>query len=141
MNISQKGIDLIKHFEGLRLNSYRDCIGVATIGYGCTHGIRLGMTITQEQAEQMLKDELTVFEAGVRTAVKADITQGMFDALVSFAYNLGLGNLKASTLLKYVNEGKYDDAQDQFRRWINAGGIPVKGLLVRRLAEAELFGS
>ena len=141
MKISQAGIDLIKKFEGIRLNSYRDVCGVATIGYGCTHGIRLGMTITQEQAEQMLKDELAVFERGVTNLVKVDVTPGMFSALVSFAYNLGLGNLKGSTLLKLLNQGKYSDAQDEFRRWINAGGVPVKGLVARRLAEAEMFGS
>ena len=141
MNISQAGIDLIKRFEGCVLKSYRDIVGIATIGYGCTHGVKLGMTITQEQAEQLLRVELTIFERGVTNLVTSDITQGMFDALVSFAYNLGLQSLKGSTLLKDLNAGKYSDAQDQFRRWINAGGVPVKGLVARRAAEAELFGS
>ena len=143
MNINQAGIDLIKRFEGCKLTAYPDQLacGLPTIGYGCTHNVKLGMTITQEQADEMLMNELTVFQKGVRCLVTVDITQGMLNALCSFSYNLGLQALKNSTLLKLLNQGKYSDAQDQFRRWINAGGVPVKGLVARRAAEAEMFGS
>ena len=141
MNISQAGIDLIKRFEGCKLCAYRDIVGVKTIGYGCTHNVKLGDCITQERADEMLMEELTVYQKGVRSLVTVDITQGMLDALTSFAFNLGLQALKNSTLLKLLNQGKYSDAQDEFRRWINAGGVPVKGLVARRAAEAELFGS
>lgn len=141
MKTSQAGIDLIKRFEGVRANPYFDIVGVKTIGYGhaCLNGEVPPDCISQSQAEELLKSDLTKFEAGVSSLVKIPITQNQFDALVSFAFNLGLGNLKSSTLLKKLNANDIAGAADEFHKWDLAGGKHVKGLLIRRLAEKELF--
>lgn len=141
MKTSQKGIDLIKEFEGCRLNAYQDSVGVWTIGYGHTVDVKQGDSITQEEAEQLLKDDLLIYEDGVNNLVKVEINQDMFDALVSFAFNLGVGALGKSTLLKLLNRGKYSEASDHFTKWVYAGGVVLKGLVRRREAEQRLFRS
>lgn len=144
MRISDKGISLIKQFEGLRLTAYKDAVGVLTIGYGWTQPvdgkpIRLGMTIKEETAERLLRTGLVGYESDVSKMVKVKLTQGQFDALVSFAYNLGARALSTSTLLKKLNAGDYAGAADEFPRWNKAGGKVLPGLTRRREAERALF--
>lgn len=142
MKISQRGLDLIKSFEGCRLEAYPDPGTGAepwTIGYGCTRGVTKGMRISQERAEELLLEEVQPFEAGVDKLVKVELTQGQFDALVSFSYNCGLANLQSSTLLRLVNARDFAGAAKQFQRWNKAAGKVLNGLTARRLAEAKMF--
>ncbi|HIE3971848.1 lysozyme [Serratia marcescens] len=144
MQISKSGIELIKRFEGLRLKAYQDSVGVWTIGYGWTQPVDgkkvgRGMQIDQATADRLLKCGVVQYEQGVNQLVKVRITQGQFDALVSFAYNLGLRSLSTSTLLQKLNAGDKQGAADQFGRWINAGSKRLDGLVARRAAEREMF--
>lgn len=139
MQISKKGIDLIKSFEGCRLKAYKDAVGVWTIGYGHTHKVIKGDEITQEEADEFLKDDLQVFVDGVNKLLKVNVTQGQFDALVSFAYNCGLGNLQKSTLLKDVNARYWTNASKEFLKWDKAKGKVLPGLTRRRTAEMNMF--
>ncbi|ODT97415.1 MAG: muraminidase [Rhodanobacter sp. SCN 67-45] len=141
MQPSQAAIDLIKAAEGLRLTAYRDSAGILTIGYGSTGGIKPGQTITPEQAEAMLVDDLDEAADAVRKLVTVPLTQGQFDALVSFTFNLGAGRLRDSTLLRLLNQGKYGEASNQFQYWTLVGGVRLLGLVRRRKAEADLFKS
>ncbi|HCM9566846.1 lysozyme [Enterobacter bugandensis] len=144
MQTSEKGIALIKEFEGCKLTAYQDSVGVWTIGYGWTQPvdgklIRAGMTIKQETAERLLKAGLVSYESDVSRLVKVVLTQGQFDALVSFTYNLGARSLSTSTLLRKLNAGDYAGAADEFPRWNKAGGKVLNGLTRRREAERALF--
>lgn len=139
MRTGQDGIDLIKHFEGLRLEAYQDSVGVWTIGYGSTKDIKEGMRITPFMAEQFLRDDLEEAEKAVSRLVDVSLTQNEFDALVSFAFNLGAGNLQHSTLLRKLNNSDKVGASDEFLRWVNAGGKKLEGLVRRRKAERALF--
>jgi lysozyme len=139
MRTSQKGVSLIKSFEGLRLKSYQDSVGVWTIGYGATRGITSGMSITNEQAERMLVNDIGRFEPEIERLVKVALNQGQWDALMSFTYNLGASNLGSSTLLKLLNAGDYSGAAEQFPRWNKAGGQVLAGLSKRRAAERAMF--
>ncbi|BEM52802.1 lysozyme [Serratia marcescens] len=144
MQISKSGIELIKRFEGLRLKAYQDSVGVWTIGYGWTQPVDgkkvgPGMQIDQSTADRLLKCGVVQYERGVNQLVKVKITQGQFDALVSFAYNLGLRSLSTSTLLQKLNAGDKQGAAGQFGRWVNAGGKRLDGLVARRAAEREMF--
>lgn len=139
MNISEAGLDLIKHYEGLRLDAYRCPAGVWTIGYGHTGpDVHDGLTITNERADELLRADIMRFEEGVEKSAP-NCTQGQFDALVSFAFNLGLGNLRSSTLLRLHNAGDFAEAAAQFIRWDRAGGRELPGLQARRKAEAALY--
>ena len=137
--ISNKGISLLKEFEGFRSHAYEDAVGVWTIGYGHTKGVKPNDIISAAQGDKMLSDELTEYENYVSALVTVPLHQHQFDALVSWTYNLGPTNLKNSTLLKKLNEGKYDEVPDQIRRWNRAGGKELEGLTRRREAEALLF--
>jgi lysozyme len=139
MNIGNKVIELIKHFEGCELEAYKCAAGVPTIGYGHIKGVQIGDTITQEQAEQMLVEELNEYEGYINDMVTTPLSQNQFDALVSWVYNLGGGNLKASTLLKVLNSGDFNGVPAQLMRWNKAGGKVLEGLTRRRQAEADLF--
>ncbi|ALL39105.1 MULTISPECIES: lysozyme [Serratia] len=144
MKISDDGMALIKRFEGLRLQAYQDSVGVWTIGYGWTQPVAgrkvgAGMAIDAATAERLLVCGVAQFEQGVERLVAVTITQGQFDALVSFAYNLGLRALEKSTLLRRLNAGDRQGAADQFGRWVNAGGVRLDGLVARRAAERALF--
>ena len=141
MNIGSKGIELIKHFEGCELEAYKCAAGVWTIGYGHIKGVTPESVITQEQAEQMLVEELNEYEGYINDMVTTPLSQNQFDALVSWVYNLGGGNLKASTLLKVVNQGEFDGVPAQIMRWNKAGGKVLEGLTRRRQAEADLFSA
>jgi len=139
MKVSNNGINLIKRFEGLELKSYKDSVGILTIGYGHTHAVKAGDVITGEQADAFLREDLQVAELTVNTNVKVKLTQGQFDALVSFVFNLGSGNFVKSTLIKKLNAGDYAGAADEFSKWVNAGGKKLPGLVKRRAAEREVF--
>ena len=139
LKISQEGIALIKKFEGCELTAYQCSAGVWTIGYGHTKGIEKGMEITQQEAEDMLVEELHEYENYINDSVTAPLSQNQFDAMVSWVYNLGPANLKASTLLKVLNAGDYDGVPAQIKRWNKAGGVTLEGLIRRREAEALLF--
>ena len=140
--LSQKGIDLIKEFEGLRLKAYRDPVGVLTIGYGHTgRDVKPGQVISQARAEQLLKGDTGWAQDAVRRSVKVPLSQGQFDALTSFTYNLGAGALASSTLVKKLNARDYAGAQKEFGRWVHAGGEVLAGLVRRRAAEAKMFGN
>lgn len=140
MNISQKGIDLIKNFEGCRLTAYRCPANILTIGYGHTGSdVVIGQNITQEQAEKLLKSDLLVHCNNVSRLVKVPLTQNQFDALVSFEFNVGYGNFASSTMLKLLNQKKYREAAAQFDRWVYANRKVLAGLVKRRAAEKNLF--
>jgi lysozyme len=146
--LSAAGANLIKQFEGLKLTAYYDSVGVLTIGYGTTNSvlppsqqIKPGQTITEAQAEIFLALGVNKFAPGVNNLVKFPITQGEFDSLVCFAYNVGTGNLASSTLLRKLNSGDIIGAQKEFLKWNKAGGQVLRGLTRRRLAEAVNFGS
>lgn len=139
MFTSQKGIDLIKKYEGCKLKAYKCPAGVPTIGYGRTHGVKMGMTITQAQADAFLKDDIKPLE-GVLNAMGINYTQNQFDALSDFIFNLGVGNFNNSTLKKKII-AKASDAEiaEQIIKWVNVGGKPLLGLKKRRVEEANLF--
>ncbi len=148
MKLSQKGLDLIKKFEGFSAKPYLCSAGVPTIGYGSTYyanGVKVKMTdspISEEWAEELLQKVVTHYERGVDSMTRDDINQNQFDALVSFAYNVGLTNYKNSTLLKRVNANPKDpDIQKQFMKWVRAAGKVIKGLINRRTVEANLYFS
>ena len=139
MKIGSKGLALIKHFEGCELEAYKCPAGVWTIGYGHIKGVQEGMTITEMQAEEMLQSELIEYEGYINDLVEVELNQNQFDAMVSWVYNLGGGNLRASTLLKVLNAGNYAGVPEQMLRWNKAGGKVLEGLTRRRQAEADLF--
>lgn len=132
-------LNLVKKWEGCRLQAYQDVVGVWTIGYGHTSGVTPGLTITQEAADQLLRGDLEKFQKGVLNLIKVPLKQCQIDALTSFSYNVGLGNLKTSTLLKKVNNGDIEGASKEFEKWNKAGKKVLKGLTNRRADEKALF--
>lgn len=141
MRLSDKGLDLIKKHEDLRLTSYLCPAGKWTIGYGHTRGVTSGMSINEAEAELFLKDDVREAEDAVNRYVKVPLTQGQFDALVSFVFNLGVGNLLRSTLLRMINLRRYRRAATEFLRWVYGGGKKLGGLIRRRKHEKNLFES
>ena len=139
MQISEEGKQLIKKFEGCRLEAYKCSAGVWTIGYGRTTNVKEGDTCTQEEAEKWLDEELVVYGAYVNDAVLITLEQNEFDALVAWTYNLGSTNLNNSTMLRVLNENQKEDVPHQMRRWNKANGKVLEGLVRRREAEALLF--
>lgn len=144
MRTSPAGADLIKEFEGLSLSAYKCPAGVWTIGYGHTTAagvpvVTPTMTVTRQEAEEILVRDLGQYEQGVKKLVKVGLSQNQFDALVSFAYNAGIGALAKSTLLKRVNEGRFDDVPAEFMKWTRGGGKQLRGLVRRRRAEAKMW--
>jgi lysozyme len=139
MQISDKGLDLIKRFEGLRLNAYRCPAGIWTVGYGHTGDeVCEGLAISPSVAEAILRSDVAHCGDGVK-ACAGPCTQGQYDALVSFAFNLGLDALRSATLLKLHMLGQHKLAAVEFGRWIHAGGRELPGLVRRRAAEAALY--
>ena len=139
---SQNCYDLIKNFEGCKLEAYPDPATHGepiTIGVGHTGGVKLGDVITQEQADEYLVNDVAHAANAVNQMVAVSITQGEFDALCSFAFNLGVGNLRSSTLLRKLNSGDKNSAANQFLVWNMAGGRVMAGLTHRREAEKALF--
>jgi len=147
MKTNDKGIKLLHDFEGLKLKAYLCPAKVWTIGYGNTRYedgsvVREGDVITKERADELFLRILDVFERGVKSRVKKELNSNQFSALVSFAYNVGLGNFGTSTLLKIVNVNPSDPKiRDQFMEWKKAGGRVIDGLIRRRKAEADLYFS
>jgi lysozyme len=139
MRTGTDGIELIRHFEGCRFDAYLCPAGVWTIGYGHTANVKEGDRVNQEAAEAFLIEDLEKFEQAVARLVKVPVTQQQFDALVSFTFNLGAGNLAASTLLRKLNNYQYIEVPEQMMRWVRAGGQVLDGLVKRRAAEAALF--
>lgn len=155
MRISQRGLDLIKECEGFRAAAYLCSAGVPTIGYGSTRvsgiKVKLGDVISRAKAEVQLLDDITTFEKIVNSNVKTEMTQGMFDALVSIVYNVGPGvrgqkdgiivlkSGEPSTLLKKVNLPDKVGAGLEFLKWTRAAGVVVRGLFKRRSLELDLF--
>lgn len=142
MKASDKCVAVIKEFEGFASEQYADVVGKNTIGYG--HLIRKGETfgkITEDEATRILCKDLCDAEACVQAAVDVSLTQGQFDALCDFVFNLGCARLLSSTLLKELNAGRYVNARGEFVKWCQAGGKQVPGLLRRRIAEQLLWDS
>ncbi len=143
MRTNQAGLDLIKMFEGLRLEAYVDAVGVWTIGYGHTKTARRGMVITEEQAEQLLRQDLGEAEAAVTRLVKVDLNENEFSALASLVFNIGSGNFQRSTVLKRLNAGDKVGAADAIEWWnkgrVNGVLTTLPGLVRRRAAEKALF--
>lgn len=130
-------ITKIKKFEGLSLKSYKDSAGVWTIGYGHTRGVKPGQVITEKQAESLLRGDLLGSEKYVN-GLGLSFSQGQFDALVDFVYNLGTGSLGRSTLLKKIcAKAPTSEIQNEFKRWVYAGGKKLPGLVKRRAWEAQ----
>jgi len=148
MKASLNAVKLIQSFEGLELKAYVDPASGGepiSIGYGTTiypdgRKVKLGDKCTKEQAEQYLAHDIDKFAVGVNRVVVSKVNQNQFDALVSFAYNVGLGNLKSSTLLKKVNANPNDlTIKKEFAKWNKAAGKVMNGLVRRRAAESALY--
>ena len=139
MKTSESGVELVKSHEGLRLKAYLCPAGVWTIGYGHTRTAKQGMVITAEKAEDLLLEDLVEAESAVSSLVDVPLSQGQFDALVSFVFNLGSGNLKASTLRRKLNACDYSGAAVEFGRWVYSSGKKLGGLIKRRAEERALF--
>lgn len=141
MNASATVESMIEKFEGVRLTAYNDPLhpGLWTIGYGHTQGVFQGMVITEADALLFLERDVMMAASCVRRCVTIELTQGEFDALTDFVFNLGCGSFVNSTLLALLNKGEIAEASEQFERWDHAGGKAVAGLLRRRLAEEQVF--
>ena len=146
MKTSQAGIDLIKQFEGVRLESYVCPAGVLTIGVGHTSAagppkVVPGMKITYQEANEILARDLVKYESAVDRLVTVPLSQNQFDALVSFTFNVGEGALAKSTLLKKLNAGKYSEVPAELMKWTKGGGRELPGLVRRRRAECAMWRS
>jgi lysozyme len=146
LKLSPQGYDLIREFEGLRTAAYRDAVGVWTIGYGHTSAagepsVKPGMVITESEATEILERDVERFADGVRHHVRVSLAEDQFSALVSFAYNVGLGNFARSSVLKAVNARDFEAVPRRLALWNKAGGRTLPGLVRRRAAEAALFTS
>ena len=139
MKVSDKGLALIKEFEGCKLTAYKDSVGVWTIGYGHTRSARQGMVITQAQADELLALDVAAHAAGVYKALQVKLEQHQFDAVVSLAFNVGVSAVRNSTLMKMINRGDVKPAAAQFDRWNKAGGKVLAGLTRRRAAERKMY--
>lgn len=139
--INKAGLELIKEFEGFRSRAYLCPAGVWTVGYGHTQGVRSGDVVTREQAEALLRQDLTDAEHAVDKWVDVPLGGNQFAALVSFVFNVGSGAFKDSTLLRLLNRGDYLSVPGQLKRWNKSGGRVLKGLVRRREAEAKLWSA
>ena len=145
MSVNKATLDLIKQFEGCKLTAYQDIVGVWTIGYGTTAAAGLGitpakgMTITQERAEDLLRQGVDKFAATVDALITASVNTNEFGACVSLAYNIGPNAFSKSTVLRELNAGRKEKAAAAFRMWNKADGHVIKGLVNRRESEIELF--
>lgn len=139
--INKAGIELIKEFEGLRLKAYLCPSKILTIGYGHTITTQKDMVITKEEAEDLLKKDLEYFERKVSMLVKVPLNENEFSSLISFAFNVGIGNFENSTLLRLLNRGWYEQVPTQLMRWNKSNGQELGGLSRRRSAEAILWNT
>lgn len=139
MKTSNKGIELIKRHEGFRARAYRCPAGILTIGYGHTGGVKSGDVITEAQGEAYLRADLATAERAVNAA-KVPLSQNQFDALISFTFNVGVGNFNRSTLLRKIRVNANDPTiANEFRKWRNGGGKVLPGLVKRREDELKLY--
>lgn len=145
MQISYNGLTLLKELEGFRKEAYKDTGGVWTIGYGTTRvsgkPVEAGLTCTESQAQAWLSDDIAWAQTAVNKLVKVPLKQGMFDALVSFVYNVGEEQFRRSTLLRLLNLKQYIEASKQFAQWKYDNGKVVNGLINRRIKETAMFNS
>jgi lysozyme len=144
MKVTEAGLSLIRESEGFRERAYRDAVGVWTIGYGHTSAagaphVTPAMRVTRAEAEDILARDVAMFVKGVRKLLACELADEQFSALVSFAYNVGLTNFAASSVLKAVNSGDFDAVPRRLALWVKAGGRTLPGLVRRRAAEAALF--
>ena len=143
MNISDKGLELIKNFEGCELKAYKCAAGVWTIGYGHTKDVKENDVITKKEADALLEKELEEYTSYVNNAVTQPLNQNQIDSMVSWTYNLGPSNLKSSTALKLLNLAEYEGVPAQLKRWnkatVNGERKVLDGLVRRREAEALMF--
>jgi lysozyme len=141
MQYSKTGAQLTESFEGCKLVAYQDSVGRWTIGFGHVAGVQAGDTCTQAEAELWLQQDMAWAVNCVNALVTVPLTQGEFDALVDFSFNLGYGSLQHSTLLQLINKGEFAQAAAEFAKWDHVGGQVVAGLLRRRNAEEAEFTS
>jgi lysozyme len=146
MKMTGEGLALIKRFEGFGAKAYRDAVGVWTIGYGHTSmagepKVAPGMVVSEEEATAILTRDVDLFARGVADVVTAQISDAQFSALVSFAYNVGLGNFRSSSVLRAVNARDFNAVPRRLQMWNKAGGRVLPGLVKRRAAEGALFAS
>lgn len=145
MKTNSAGVDLIKGFERLELEAYLDPVGVPTVGYGHTQGVKLGDKITKRKAEQFLREDLAEAEEAVTKYVLVELNENQFAALVSFTFNTGTYAFRTSTLLKMINSEKWSEVRPQMLRWVygtdrkTGRKIKLNGLVRRRTAEYALF--
>lgn len=139
--VNDAGLTLIRQFEGLHLKPYLCPAKIWTIGYGHTRTVRAGMVITADVAEQLLRDDTQQVARAVQRLVTVPLNDNQFAALVSFTFNVGLGNFESSTLLKLLNRGWYEQVPAQLMRWNRAGGEVLGGLSRRRAAEGRLWNA
>lgn len=154
MQMSERGKELLSQWEGIETKVYRDVAGLPTIGVGhlltkdeLTSGkivingqqVKYEDGLTHAQIIALLGQDLATFEKAVNDSVQVTLQQHQYDALVSFAFNVGASAFRSSTLLKRLNEGKYDDVPDQLKRWVFSGGQKVQGLINRRNHEIQLW--
>ena len=139
MQTSEKGKEFIKHFEGCKLEAYQCSGDVWTIGCGHTRGVEEGDKISKKQADALLSADIEMVETHVQRLITVDLDQSQWDAIVSWCFNLGCGNLRASTMLQVINSGELDKVSEQIIRWDKVGKKAVAGLTRRRKAEADLF--
>src|SRR5690606_11381075 len=143
LDLGSTFVDLLTTFEGVKYEAYLDSVGVWTIGVGFTEGVHKGMTMTEDEVQDRLLDEIARFENGVDSVVKVPITQYMFDAMVSLSYNIGVAGFKGSSVVKRLNDGNIEGAADAFLMWnkgtINGKKTEIAGLTRRRHAERDMF--
>lgn len=138
MRFTREALEKMKTFEGCKLKAYRDAVGITTIGYGRTRGVEMGMTITQEQADKDLEEFIELEEEALgRFLGDVKLTDNQWDAIVSFAYNVGIGNFKRSTMAKKILANPANPTiYHEFGRWVKAGNKKLPGLVRRRAWEA-----
>ncbi len=147
MKLNKQGYDLIKKFEGLKLIAYQDSVGILTIGYGnITYEdfskVKKGDKISQQRADEVFQFFANRFAKQVDAVITANVTQNQFNAVVSLAYNIGIGAFSKSTLLKKLNKNPNDSTiKDEFLKWVNAGGRKIQGLVNRRTEESKIYFS
>lgn len=144
MKLNKAGLNLIKKYEGFRSHAYRDAVGVWTIGYGHTSmagspRVLPGLEISRQQGENILARDVEKFARQIRPLISVVLNDNQFSALVSFAYNVGVGGFRKSSVLRRVNAGRFDTVPNRLSLWVKAGGRTLKGLVRRRAAEGELF--
>ncbi len=144
MKVNSKGLALIKHYEGFRARAYKDPVGIWTIGYGHTSMagqpiVKPGMVISRQRALEILSKDVEKFSSQIRPFIKVKLNNNQFSALVSFAYNVGVGGFKRSSVLRVVNAGRFEAVPARLALWVKAGGKTYRGLVKRRAAEGGLF--